>query len=646
MPNRLELEDSPYLQQHKDNPIDWYPWCDEAFERARTEARPIFISIGYSTCHWCHAMEHDVFSNEKIAAILNEHYICIKVDREERPDIDKYYQEVHHLLNRKPSGWPTSVFCTPDNRPIFAGTYITPNSRGEKIGFTELSKLIATKVAQKDKSLFKSADEIQAYLDKPASQAIEVKQLNATLIQRFVKQALRIFEPNSGGFSNDLKFPQIYTLNALLDISLLQNNPDAEQMLTKTLSAMHRGGMYDLIDGGFCRYSTDVDWLIPRFEKMTFDNGLHCELYARAGRMLNDASYSLIAIEIADFMTGKMQEDGLFYSAIDADTEGAQGIYYTFEYDTAKTALLEHGFSADDTETILATLHVTPEGNFMSRNIVWLESPGDRPEWFDAVREVFLSLRQAREYPFIDKKVQTSWSAMMIRGLFELGKSDSSYTQKAVDALEALMDFVMPQGALFHSGLIHSTPKVGAFLEDYAYLGTAFIKAYEATYDNVWLMQAQRMADFALEEFYENGRWYLSRGAFTTEADPADALYPGSIGVIVDLLLSLGMLQDDSYRQFAFTTLQFYSANLVKAPISYPHLFNQAIRYRFEDLLVKANADKLAMAAPSLAEVTYPYVRVKATHNKNYMLCGTQSCFAQLKTPVEIADTIREKFSN
>jgi len=344
-------------------------------------------------------------------------------------------------------------------------------------------------------------------------------------------------------------------------------------------------------------------------------------------------------------MAGKMQEDGLFYSASDADSEGGEGIYYTIDYDTAKPALLEHGYSSDDTDTILETLHVTPEGNFRGRNIVWLDAPGERPEWFDAVREVLISLRQARDYPFIDQKVQASWNAMMIRGLFELGKTDSSYTQKGVDALEALMGFLMPQGKLFHSGLIHSTPKVDAFLEDYAYLGTAFIKAYEATYDSVWLMQAQRMADHALETFYENGHWYLSRGEFTTEADPEDALYPGSIGVIVDLLLSLGILQDGSYRQIAFKTLEYYSARVAKAPISFPHLFNQAVRYLFEDLLVKANADKLSDAESVLASVTYPYVHVKATHNKNYMLCGTQSCFAQLKTSAEIADTIREKFS-
>ena len=645
MPNRLAKENSPYLQQYKNSPIAWYPWCDEAFERAAAEEKPIFISIGYSSCHWCHAMQRDVFENEEIAAFMNEHFICIAVDREERPDLDKYYQEVHRLLNRRPAGWPTSIFCTPQNKPVLAGTYIPSKTHDKTLSFPQVTGIVATKVAQKDEKLFKSADKLQSYLQKPAPQAIEVKRLNATLIARFIKQALRIFEPVSGGFSQAPKFPQVYTLGALLDIVLLQDNPDARAMVTLSLSSMHRGGMYDLVEGGFCRYSTDGDWRVPRFEKMTFDNGLLCELYARAGRMLGEESYTRTAMEIADFMEAQMQEEGLFYSASDADSQEGEGAYFTFGYDTAKTALLEHGFGAEETETILSTLHVTPQGNFRGRNIVWLERPDERPEWFDAVRGVFRSLRQAHAYPFIDRKVQTSWSAMVIRGLFELGKSDIRYTYKAVDALEALIGFLMPEGELYHSGLLHGTPKVGAFLEDYAYLGTACIKAYEATLNQTWLQQAQQLADRVLETFYENGRWYFARGAFTTEAEPTDGLYPGAIGVMVDLLLSLGIIQEDRYRQAAFQPLQYYSAGLVKAPISYPHLFNQAVRYLFEDLVVKAHADKLDMASPVLAEVTYPYVRVKATHDKNYMLCGTQSCFAQLKTPMEIADTIREKFS-
>jgi hypothetical protein len=416
-------------------------------------------------------------------------------------------------------------------------------------------------------------------------------------------------------------------------------------MVTQTLSTMHRGGMYDLIDGGFCRYSVDEQWLVPHFEKMAYDNGLLCELYARAGRMLDDKSYTRTATEIADFMLAKMQEDGLFYSASDADSEGGEGTYFILDFDVATQALSEHGFSDEDTETILKTLHITPQGNFEGKSIVWLDAPADRPEWFGAVREIFIALRREREYPFIDRKIQTSWNAMMIRGLFELGRSEPRYTNAAVESLNALMAFLMPKGELYHTALIHSTPKIGAFLEDYAYLGTAFVKAYEATLDDLYLMKAQQMANRALETLYDNGRWYFVRGEFTTDADPTDASYPGSVGVMVDLLLSLGILLEEKYRRFAFKTLEYYSARLAKTPIYFPYLFGQTVRYLFEDLLVKASEEKLSSAADALASVTYPYLHVKATDDGAYLLCGVQSCFAQLKNAEEIAPTIREKFS-
>jgi uncharacterized protein YyaL (SSP411 family) len=644
MLNRLANEDSPYLQQHKDNPVDWYPWCDEAFERAHSENRPIFISIGYSSCHWCHVMEHEVFENEEIAAYLNEHFVSIKVDREERPDLDKYYQEVHQLLNRRPGGWPTSIFCTPDNKPFFAGTYIPPQSRDRMLGFDELTRIIATKVAEGDEKLFQNADEIQLYL-KPEDRPKEATVLKPSIIQTFVKQAGNNFEEGNGGFSQQPKFPHTSTLNALLDIVLLQHDDKAKTMMTHTLDAMQRGGMYDLIDGGFCRYSVDSEWLVPHFEKMAYDNGLLLELYARAGRMFEERSYTRTAAEIADFMLDKMQKESLFYSASDADSEGHEGTYFAYTYDEVYEALKAAGFEEKETEAIMQTLHITQAGNFEGKNIVWLENPLERPEWFEKVREVLRKLRQKREYPFIDRKIQTSWNAMMIRGLFELGKSDSTYTDEAVRALEALTNFLMPKGELYHTALIHSTPKIGAFLEDYAYLGTAFVKAYEATLDDAYLVQAQQMANHALETLYDNGRWYFSRGEFVTDADPTDSSYPGSVGVMVDLLLSLGILLEEKYRRFAFKTLEYYSAKLAKTPIYFPYLLNQAVRYLFEDLIVKADANKLLEAGDALSRVTYPFVHVKATEDEAYMLCGVQSCFAQLHSADDIAPTIQEKFS-
>jgi uncharacterized protein YyaL (SSP411 family) len=329
-----------------------------------------------------------------------------------------------------------------------------------------------------------------------------------------------------------------------------------------------------------------------------------------------------------------MSEDGLFYSASDADSEGHEGTYFVYGHAEVADALEAAGFGPEETREILQALHITPEGNFEGKNIVRLEEAQQRPEWFGQVREVLRALREKREYPFIDRKVQTSWSAMAVRGLLELGKTEVRYTGYAIASLEALLAFLMPDGTLYHTALIHGTPKIEAFLEDYAWLGTALVKAYETTLEEKYLLLARKLADTALERFHDSGRWYFSRGEFTTDADPTDSSYPGSIGVMTDLLLSLGILVEGRYRDLAFRTLEYHSAKLAKTPVHFPYLFNQAVRYLYEDRLVKAEVVTLREAAGQLDAIPYPYLRRRAsTEAEGFMLCGTQSCFAQTGDP-------------
>ena len=625
MANRLQYEDSPYLQQHKNNPVEWYPWCDEAFDKARKEHKAIFISIGYSSCHWCHVMEHEVFENETIAAFLNEHFVSIKVDREERPDIDKHYQEVHMLLNRRPGGWPTSIFATPENKAFYAGTYIPPASRNQMIGFSELTKIIADKIAANDADLFKNADEIQNYLgigERPKEATV----INDAVTGNFVKQAIHNYEPAYGGFSVAPKFPHASTLNALISVHQLEADAKLVSMITHTLDNMQAGGIYDLVDGGFCRYSVDTEWLVPHFEKMTYDNGLLCELYTRAYRCFGKESYLRTAKEIADFMQRFMMENDLFYSASDADSEGEEGKYFVYGYDEVIDALKASGFDDDEAKRRGMRLCASRNGNFEGHNIVRFADT-EREPWFDGVRPHLAALRKERPYPFIDRKVQTSWNAMMIKALFELGRFEPDCTVQAVASLGALLKKMQPEGVLYHSALIGREPKIGAFLEDHAYLGTALVAAYEATHEERYLILAQQQANTVLETYYEKGRWFFSRGEFVTEADASDSSYPGAVGVVVDLLLSLGSLVEPKYRHFAFKSIEYYSQKLAKTPIYFPYLFNQALRYAKEDRIVKADAGRLAMNP--LEKVNYPYTLTKLDPGaEGFMVCGTQSCFA------------------
>ena len=578
MPNRLQYEDSPYLQQHKNNLVDWYPWCEEAFKKAKDENKAIFISIGYSSCHWCHVMEEKVFQNKECADILNEKFVCIKVDKEERPDIDKHYQEVYQLLNKRAGGWPTSIFCTSENKPFFAGTYIPPESQAgsiEGMGFIELSKLIGTKVALNDKDVLKNAQEIEEFLNnkKHPTQATVLKE---DFTKNFMLQAKNNYQPRYGGFSVAPKFPQVNTLSTLLTIDKLYDDKSARAMVVDTLDKMKKGGMYDLVDGGFCRYSVDELYLVPHFEKMLYDNALLCELYTQSYLTYKDKSHLNIAKEIADFWYNFMSEDSLFYSASDADSEGKEGNYFVYDYDEVKNTLEKAGY--DDVESMLKEMNVTKSGNFEGKNIIRFD--GDIPKYFEKVKILLQNLRKDRKYPFCDRKVQTSWSAMMIKSLFILGSIDAKYKQRAIDSLEALLKTMHIENNLYHSTLIGKKPKIKAFLEDYAFLASALLEGYKYTKNEIYLINAQRYANKALEDFYQSGRWLFSYGEIETIAEITDNTYTSCVSMMVDVLLSLGILLDDEkYTHFAYKTLEYNSYELGRTPIYFPYMLKQTLRY-------------------------------------------------------------------
>ncbi len=644
MSNRLEKEDSPYLQQHKENPVDWWPWCDEAFEKAEKENKAIFISIGYSSCHWCHVMEETVFENQECADILNDGFVCIKVDREERPDIDKHFQEVHMLLNRRPGGWPTSVFCTPQNKPFFAGTYIPPESQQgsiEGMGFVELTKLISSKVSQNDEQILKNADEIEEFL-KHENHPKEATVLKEEISKNFMLQAKSNYQTSNGGFSVAPKFPHASTLNALLTIDRLYDDKSAKAMVLNTLDAMSKGGIYDLVDGGFCRYSVDDRWLVPHFEKMLYDNALLCEVYAQSYLTYGEERHLQIAKEIADFWYNFMSEDDLAYSASDADSEGEEGTYFVYSYDEIHKALLENGYK--NVESMMEEMSVTRQGNFEGKNIIRFED-ANAPEYFNDVKIILQNIRKTREYPFMDRKVQTSWSAMMIKSLFLLGTIDATYKERAIRSLDALLKTMYLDGVLYHTTLIHKEPKVEAFLEDYAFLSAALISAYNHTQDELYLINAQRFANIALEKFYNKGVWNFSVGEFETKAETSDNTYTSSISVMMDALLSLSsLLEDEKYSHFAFKTLEYNSYDLGRKPIHSPYALKQMLRYLKGDRVIKSDLSNLNAASLELSKLNYPFIQLKRGEEEGFMVCGEKSCFANTNDVRELNELISNSF--
>ncbi len=644
MSNRLEKEDSPYLQQHKNNPVDWFAWGDEAFAKAEAENKAIFISIGYSSCHWCHVMEETVFENQECADILNEQFVCIKVDREERPDIDKHYQEVHMLLNRRPGGWPTSIFCTPQNKPFFAGTYIPPESQQgsiEGMGFKELTRLIGAKVSQSDEQIIKNADEIEGFL-KHKKHPKEATVLKESFVKNFILQAKNNYEHTHGGFSVAPKFPHASTLNTLLTVDRLFDDKSAKAMLVDTLNSMKKGGMYDLVDGGFCRYSVDDKWLVPHFEKMLYDNALLCEIYTQSYLTNRDETHLSIAIDCADFWYNFMSENDLFYSASDADSEGEEGTYFVYSYDEVHTILKDAKYQ--NIETMLEEISVTQEGNFEGKNIIRFEN-GSIPEYFKDVKILLQNLRKKREYPFIDKKVQVSWSAMMIKSLFILGAVDSKYNIRAIKSLDALLDTMYIDGTLYHTTLIHKRPKIEAFLEDYAFLSSALVTAFKHTQNEIYLINAQRFTNRALEEFYKKGEWLFSTGEFETKAETSDNTYSSSISVMVDVLLSLGtLLEDEKYTHFAFKTMEYNSYDLGRKPIYSPYLLKQMFRYLKGDRVIKSTIENLNTNAYELINLKYPFIQYKQSEDNSFMVCGEKSCFANSDDVKKLDELVSNSF--
>lgn len=628
MANRLINEDSPYLQQHKDNPVDWYPWCDEAFLKAQEENKAIFISIGYSSCHWCHVMEEEVFQNDACAKVLNEHFISIKVDRQERPDIDKHYQEVYQLLNRRAGGWPTSIFCTPQNKPFFAGTYIPAQSQAgsmQGMGFLEISTLIADKIAQNDPKLFENADQVSEFIGQ-RSVPKEATILKEDFIKNFMLQVKNNYDTKHGGFFVAPKFPQAPTLLALLHSDMLYKDKAARAMVQKTLYAMRQGGFYDLVDGGFCRYSVDDAWFVPHFEKMLYDNALLCEIYTLASIQYNEPSFLQTAKECADFWQEHMSEEKLFYSASDADSEGQEGSYYLYTYEELHTALTHNGF--ENVEQILQDLSVTQQGNFEGKNIIRFETQNP-PASFQKVKAVLRDLRTKRDYPLRDKKIQTSWSAMMIRSLFLLGSQDPKYILHAQESLDALLKTIYPKGVLYHTTLIHKEPKIEAFLEDYAFLASALLAGYKQTQEEEYLYLAQVLSNTALEKFYNNAQWLFSIGEFETKAEISDTTYTSCVSVMCEVLLSLAtLLDDDKYSHFAFKTFEFNSYELARRPVYYPFMLIQTLRYLKGDRIIKADIKNIVHNTQKLSKLRYPFVLYKTDTREDFMVCGAKSCFA------------------
>ena len=537
MSNRLARAKSPYLLQHKDNPVDWYPWGDEAFSRAREEDKPVFLSIGYSTCHWCHVMAHESFEDEEVARLLNEHFVAIKVDREERPDIDGIYMRVCQMMSGQ-GGWPLTIFMTPDKKPFHATTYMPKHGRFGRMGLMEmLPKINAAWQEQRDK-VMESADSVTTSLQEAGPPEESGSELTERTLQEAYQQLRKRYDRARGGFGSGPKFPTPHHLLFLLRYWKRTGQDEAQHMVTHTLDQMRLGGMYDHIGFGFHRYATDEAWLLPHFEKMLYDQALLTVAYLEGYQATGKKAYAETAREIITYVLRDMTSpEGGFYSAEDADSEGEEGKFYVWSTDEVREVLDE-----DTAEFFLQAYNFEEEGNFVEEssrektgdNIPHLSRPiselaaeqgmeaGQLERILAKARRKLFTHREKRVRPGRDDKVLTDWNGLMIAALARAGRvlGEESYLQAARQAAGFLQGNLRREedGRLLHR-YREGDAGILAHLDDYAALAWGLMELYEATFDAAYLEEALRLHEELAEHF-----WDEEKGGFFFTPDDGEAL--------------------------------------------------------------------------------------------------------------------------
>jgi uncharacterized protein len=584
VPNRLAHETSPYLLQHQDNPVDWYPWGDEAFARARAEDRPILLSVGYAACHWCHVMEHESFEDDETARVMNENFVSVKVDREERPDVDGLYMDAIVGMTGH-GGWPMTVFLTPDGRPFFGGTYFPPEPRFNMPSFRQVLLAVADAYRTRRGDLERQADALVEAIQSGSEQPPSVEPLTTELVARAVSALRQQFDPVHGGFGGAPKFPPASSLELLLRTG----RSDALELVRLTLDRMAAGGMYDVLGGGFHRYSVDAEWIVPHFEKMLYDNALLARAYLHAWLITGEERYRSVAEETLDYLLRDLLlPEGGFASSQDADTNGVEGLTYTWTAEELAAVL------GDPHEEWLAPFE---HGRFVIRGDVPLED-----------RARLLAARQQRPQPARDDKALAAWNGLALAALAEAGfrLERPDY----LDAARRLAEFLLgtlsePNGRLLRT-YRDGAARISAYLEDYANVADGLLELHWATGELRWLEESRRLAGLAIELFADpdNGGFYVDApdgdGLVARRKEFDDHPSPSGNSMLAYVLLRLARIYGDAdLERHAVGVFRVARQVIERAPTAVGHLLC-ALQLHFSparEVAVVGDSDELRRAA-------------------------------------------------
>ncbi|MGH2832002.1 MAG: thioredoxin domain-containing protein, partial [Solirubrobacteraceae bacterium] len=578
MPNALASESSPYLRQHAHNPVDWLTWGPEAFARARAQDRPVLLSIGYSACHWCHVMAHESFEDPRTAAIMNEEFVCVKVDREERPDIDALYMEAVQAMTGH-GGWPLNVFLTPEQLPFYGGTYFPPEPRPGMAAWTQVIQAIAETWHERRDEIRAGGQRLRERLSAAAQLEPSTEPLSEEALGDAVVRLREVFDTHHGGFGGAPKFPQASVIELLLC-------RDEREIALATLRAMSAGGIYDQLGGGFHRYAVDDSWTVPHFEKMLYDNARLARAYLHGFQISSEPRLGEVCRETLDWVLREMRgPEGGFYAALDADSDGLEGRYYTWTLAQIRQEL--GAGNSGDAEAAIAWLGISEQGNFSDPhhpqpglNVLQARGPEPPLEQRERIRECLLQARASRTRPGLDDKRLTSWNALMICALADAGQTlgEPRYIAAATACAEFVLERMRDEQGRLLRTYNDGKAQIDAYLEDHAFLLEATITLFEAGCEERWLNEARTLADTVISRYSDPERG----GFFSTAADKAlivrrkeleDTPIPSGASSAANGLLRLAQLTGDSeYERHAVSVLRLLAEIAPRHPTAFGHL--------------------------------------------------------------------------
>lgn len=627
--NSLAKETSPYLLQHKDNPVDWYAWGDEAFKKAKKENKLIFLSIGYSTCHWCHVMAHESFEDEEVAKLLNKYFVSIKIDREQLSHIDNHYQKVHNIITNRHGGWPLTLILTKDKEPIFSATYIPKTSGYGSDGLTTILNRVAK---LSNEQINKEAQAVQSKLQNAKQNSSTHAPIADKLILKTINQYKSYYDFTYRGFSQNPKFPQFANIIQLLKFYEISKNKEALILADGTLEAIAKGGIYDQIEGAFYRYTIDKKWQIPHFEKMLYTNAEALEAFSLAYKFTKKELYKQIIEDTIKESDYRFKKNSLYLSASNAQSPNAfakeeEGYYFLISHEEAYKFLKENKVNEKVIKESLAYLGIQEYGNFDGESSNAYITSSVAPKGFKGVKTLLQKMRATKKYPFIDFKINTAWNALYLRGKLKQGSFNKKYLKEALVSLDLLIAAMYKDNILYHQTIEKKQPTQKALLEDYAHLSNAVFEAYQQTMDEKYFKLYKKLINQSMELFYKDKKWYESSDGFEVEASVQESGYANALSThMINLIRYAAVESDLKTLNIAKQTLEQFGGLINNYPSNYPTAALASVMLKVEPIFIKSKKENLQSF--NIDDIAYPFVYKYAYDTDEYLACKIGSCFS------------------